>query len=281
VLCQPSADERVTEALADYLTGHADTAACNALAWDLMELGGVNAHDRPTGRLVEHLAERGCVVHRRPAFNCWRIELPATWDQYLAMLSKGHRKQLRQFERDLLDSGHAVLHTVQCHSELAHAADLLVALHQRRRRTLGQRGCFASPRFAAFHREVMPRLLTDGRLQLHWLELDGKPAAVEYQLAGEGTVYAYQAGVEPELLDQEPGRLITLATLRRAIRQGDRAFDFLRGDEPYKAHFRAAPRPSLELRIVPNRASARLRHNLWLAGSSVKQWMKMGTRSFE
>ena len=112
--------------------------------------------------------------------------------------------------------------------------------------------------------------MRQGHLQFHWLELDGRPVALEYHLTGGGVLYAYQAGVDPEAMEFQPGKLLNLATIRRAIEQGYRAFDFLRGDEPYKAHFRAAPRPSLELRIVPNRPSARLRHNLWLAGSRVK-----------
>ena len=120
----------------------------------------------------------------------------------------------------------------------------------------------------------MPRLLREGQLRLHWLELDGKAAAAEYHLAGAGIVYAYQSGVDPDLLDQEPGRLITMATVRRAIEQGDRAFDFLRGDEPYKSHFRARPRESFDVRVVPNRVTARLRDNLYRARGNVKQWIK-------
>jgi hypothetical protein len=54
---------------------------------------------------------------------------------------------------------------------------------------------------------------------------------------------------------------------------GGWAVDFLRGDEPYKAHFRALPRPSLALRVVPNRSMSRLRNNLWLAGRSMKHWL--------
>ena len=38
----------------------------------------------------------------------------------------------------------------------------------------------------------------------------------------------------------EPGRLITLASLQLAIAEHRRAFDFLRGDEAYKAHWRRA-----------------------------------------
>ena len=112
-----------------------------------------------------------------------------------------------------------------------------------------------------------------GQLQLHLLELDGRTVAAEYQLASQGVTYVYQAGIDPQRLADEPGHLITAATVKRAIEQGGRAIDFLRGDEPYKAHFRALARPLLALRVVPNRTLSRLRNNLWLAGRSVKRWL--------
>jgi CelD/BcsL family acetyltransferase involved in cellulose biosynthesis len=281
VLCQPGLEDSVAEALAEHLTQGSvngggpcgERSGCGALGWDLLAVDGVDALDRPTTELVRHLADRGCLVHRLPGVNCWRIDLPATWDEYLAALSKGHRKQIRRLERNVLERGRAVLHTVERQEQLPRAIEILVDLHQRRRHWLGQPGCFASPRFAAFHREVMPRLLSSGQLRLHWLDLDGRPAAAEYQLAGNGVLYAYQGGVDPQVLEEEPGRLIMQATLRRAIEEGCRALDFLRGDEPYKAHFRAAPRPSLALRIVPDRTLARWRHRFWAVGRGVKHWL--------
>ena len=105
------------------------------------------------------------------------------------------------------------------------------------------------------------------------LDLDGQTIAVEYQLLSQGVTYIYQCGVDPRYLSQEPGHLLTAATIKRAIEQGGRAVDFLRGDEPYKEHFRAVARPLLALRVVPNRALPRLRNGLWLAGRGVKRWM--------
>jgi hypothetical protein len=64
-----------------------------------------------------------------------------------------------------------------------------------------------------------------------------------------------------------------LVSLRLAIDGGYRTLDMLRGDEPYKAHFRARPNPCLEIRAVPARFPARLRHGLWLAGSRAKRWL--------
>ena len=62
--------------------------------------------------------------------------------------------------------------------------------------------------------------------------------------------------------------------LRQAIERGYRAYDFLRGDEAYKVRFGARPRPTFGWRIVPPRVAAQVRHNLWLAGNNVKQWIK-------
>jgi CelD/BcsL family acetyltransferase involved in cellulose biosynthesis len=111
---------------------------------------------------------------------------------------------------------------------------------------------------------------------LHWIELDGRPIAAEYQLADSRSVYAYQSGIDPAALRDEPGRLITIATLQKAIADGKKYFDFLRGDEAYKAHWRAQCHPTKDIRILPATSSARLRHSLWVASDSVKNWIKSG-----
>ncbi len=278
VLCHRSKEEAVAAALAEWLT----RAACSPGRdrWDSLVLEGVDSEDRAIQRLTEELAKRGHTVHSRPGLSCWRIELPASWDEYLARLSKDHRKQLRRAERIYLTTGRARLHTVTNREELELAWHILLDLHQRRHRELGEPGCFNSEPFASFHANAMPELLDSGWLDLHWVELDGRPTAAEYYLVGGNVVYAYQAGIEPELLDHGPGRLANMMTIRRAIERGYRAFDFLRGDEPYKAHWRAQARASIETRVIPTRVSAQIRHGVWLAGAGMKQWLKGGIGLF-
>ncbi len=208
----------------------------------------------------------------------WRLALPESWEEFLGMVSKGHRKKLRRAERELFETGRAVLRTVETCEQLEPAMDTLIDLHQKRRQLLGEPGCFASPQFTSFHREITRQLLLAGQLQMLLLELDGRTVAVEYQIVSQGTTYIYQAGIDPQRLDEEPGHLVTAATLKRAIEQGGRAVDFLRGDEPYKSHFRAVPRPQMALRVVPDRTLSRLRNNLWQAGRSVKRWVLETTK---
>jgi len=274
VLCRQGCEENVTLALADWLCGAAQYSSDERPRWDLLELGGIDEGDPTVTRLVEHLVSRGSLVHRRSRSSCWRVKLPGDWKEYLATLSKSHRKQIRRLERNYFRTARAQLHVVERPDELRQGLDVLVRLHQRRRESLGDRGCFSSARFAAFHEETARRLLELGSLRLVWLSVDGRTVAAEYQVLGESVVYAYQSGIEPTALEHEPGRLITVATLRHAIAEGRRAFDFLRGDESYKAHWRAQPRPTQDIRVLAEARGARLRHNLWLAGGNVKNWIK-------
>jgi len=281
VLCQPGREEVVGAALADFLTGGAAVNPGDAPRFDLIELSGVDAEDRAVDEFARCMADRGTTVHVRGGPNCWRIALPETFDGYLAMLSKGHRKQLRRLQRNLLAGERAVVHEVRSFEELDRAIEILIDLHQRRWRAAGEPGCFSSARFDAFHRSAIPEMLRAGSLRLSWLEVDEKPAAAEYDLAGGDVIYAYQSGFHPDLRAHEPGRMLAVAAVRRAIEQGFRGYDLLRGDEPYKAHWRAGRRRSVELRIVPDRAAALLRHNLWLAGSKLKGWIKRGWQLVE
>ncbi len=276
LLCRDEDREQVVRAVAQWLGDVQPTFGQRVFGgganqWDLLLLDGVDADDRAVRQLVGQLEQQRCSVYEEPGPGAWRLTLPDDWDAYLAMLSKSHRKQVRRCQRRVLEAGRAVLHTVRRADDLSHAFDTLVELHQRRWEACGEKGCFASPRFMAFHREIAQKLLEQGMLRLHWLELDGRPAAAEYHFAAGDTVYAYQSGVEPDLRDEEPGRFAAVATLEQAIDDGYRHVDFLRGDEPYKAHWRAEPQPTAVIRVVARNATAQFRDGVWRAARSVKR----------
>jgi hypothetical protein len=267
LICRPENRQRVAAGVAHELAANRDE-------WDRIDLSAVDADDAAVAVLVNEFEGRDCLVSRHEADSCWVLELPASWDDYLASISKSHRKQLRQLERRVLESDRARWHQVRTAGELTAAWEMLVDLHQRRRKSLGEPGCFASRPFHDFHREVTERLLKRGQLRLSWLELDGSPAAAEYHLAGASTTYAYQGGVDPDRLAEEPGRLSTILCLRAAVADGHNRIDFLRGDEPYKAHWRAAPQPTFDYRIIPNRRLARLRGRVLNVTGAITDWVR-------
>ena len=268
---RPKDIDSIAAAIAESLTTRFDD-------WDRIDLSAVDANDAAVEQLLDCLEERDCLVSRQPADACWAVDLPATWDDYLADISKSHRKQLRQLERRVLESDRVRWHRAQSLAELKQAWPVLVDLHQRRRRSLGEPGCFASRIFHDFHHEVAGRLLKRGQLRVSWMELDGSPAAAEYHAADAKATYAYQGGVDPDRLTEEPGRLSTILCLRAAIEEGHNQFDFLRGDEPYKAHWRATARATYDYRVIPNRRLARLRGHLWNVADMIGDWARTGAQ---
>lgn len=273
ILCKAADEEAVAQSLTEWL---AAASSDENKRWDRLEIAGVDAADNAVNRLLEKLRASGNQLHHCLPPTSWRINLPATWDEYLMRLSKPHRNRLRKAHKNYFDNGRVEVQLAATPAELQTNFDTLIQLHQGRWQGRGESGCFASSQFESFHREVSARLFEIGAATVTRVFLDGTPLAADYQLNGDGISYAYQCGIDTTRLQCKPGHLANMAALRRAIAEGRRGYDFLRGDEPYKAHWRAEPRPMLWVRVVPDRPGPRLRHNAWLAARGLKHWIKRG-----
>lgn len=278
ILSRPDSERSVVAALMDWMLADARTGkgSSNPDHWDLLELSGVDAANRTMQMLCTEFARRDAIAHCRDGEQCWRLELPACWEEYLERVSKTHRKRVRRLVRDAFDRGRVERHVARQRSDLDQGLEILNDLHGRLWQSRGDSGAFSNQRVKAFHREVAHRHLAAGHLRLSWLEFEGRPISAEYQLTADGVIYAYQSGMEPEALDLEPGTLSMIASIRSAIDEGYQALDLMRGDELYKAHWRAEPRKSVVWRIVPGTTEGWIRHNAWVAGTALKKWVRAG-----
>lgn len=267
LLALPEHAQATAEAVALWL-------AARPRLWQRMELTGIAQGDVAIEHLVASLQSAGMTAHQTSLMNLWPLALPITWDAMLKRLSSSRRYKIRKMFRDLLDSGRGVLVQASTPEELKRGFAILCDLHQQRRQSKGDAGCFASEKFVAFHREVMLLLLAANQLRLIWIEVDGRPVAVNYSVAGANTMYLYQTGFDPRAGELHPGWVVQGSILRLAIEAGCSCYDFLRGDEDYKASWGATPVPLLEIRIVSRRPLARLRHQAWQATRSARQWLK-------
>jgi CelD/BcsL family acetyltransferase involved in cellulose biosynthesis len=272
ILADPRHVESVANELSRWL---ADEAAAE---WELIEIDAVRADDAAIKHTVDGMRAREHLVDERVGYQTWQVPLAKTWEEHVARLSKSRREQLRRLKRRSLDIGRAVPREAKSEEDVELGLRILADLHQRRRESLGDTGCFASPRFAQFHAEVARRFFDLGRLRLRWLEYNGQPGAVEYSLTGGDTVYYYQSGLDPAFFDEQPGWAALVASLGDAIEEGYHVFDFLRGDEPYKASLGGEPVPLAQVRIVGRSLLARTHHQMWLAGNRAKVLAKEGLR---
>jgi CelD/BcsL family acetyltransferase involved in cellulose biosynthesis len=219
--------------------------AIDELPWQIIILpnlveGAPNAH-----RLSTALQERGHSVRQHPLWSCPRLELPASWDDYLATLSPNRRQIVRRKERSLrrdhaialVDYDEAMLNTGWGH---------LLALHERRWNGAGG-GAFRDSRTVQLQRQFAGEMARQRRLWLTTLDIDGQPGAVWYGFASEDTVYFYQGGRDPRWQRESVGLVLMSLMIQRAIARGYRFFSFLRGDDDYKSSWVAAPRMTGEL----------------------------------
>ncbi|HZZ72566.1 MAG TPA: GNAT family N-acetyltransferase [Pirellulales bacterium] len=247
----------VFQAVGDWLAAEAGRS------WDAGIFAGIASSDSEWQQLADRLAQEPILVDQAAIANTWRLALPESWEAYVERFSKSHRNRLRRAQRELFDSGRAVVRRVQNPADFAQSFALQRHLHQLRRNSIGDAGCYADPRFESFLRAANEQLLEQRMLRLMWTELDGEPVAFDSGYAFQDTLYMYQTGFDPSKAEFSPGRLHFQASIMKAIEEGYRVFDFLRGDEPYKAHFRANSAPVLETRLIGPRLRARLGHGYW------------------
>jgi CelD/BcsL family acetyltransferase involved in cellulose biosynthesis len=244
-------------------------------AWDTLDWRGALASDSLLEPLTARLCAAGGASRQRPLESAWRVELPATWQEFTnGALSRKRREKLRALDRKYIATGRAMLQTLANASELDKYLDIWQDLHQHRRAELGQAGCFAHPTFKIYHRDVLHELLAIDRLQMHYLELDGTPAASMYCLRGDGGIYQYQSGMDVTRQQAQPGWLCQLLAMRQSLEQGARFWDFLRGDEAYKASWGAVPQTLVQQRLAAPKSTALWRHRLWTTQLDMKHWAK-------
>lgn len=192
-----------------------------------------------------HVLDQGASLH---------VPLPKTFDAYVHALDRDRRyvvtRALRELEKWAGPSGYRMVRARSA-VELAEGRRILHSLHgERWSDASGYAGVFASKRFAAFHDEVMPKLLEgrDGRLDLWWLIVKDRPVAALYNIVYRGKVYFYQSG---RALDVPKGLKIGVAAhalaMRAAIDEGLADYDFLAGESQYKRQLALASQPLKKL----------------------------------
>jgi CelD/BcsL family acetyltransferase involved in cellulose biosynthesis len=245
VVAAADAEEEVAEAFAEHLLRDA--------AWDELVLRDVRA-DEPTGaaRLQAALQRRGKVAaesfgHAR----CPYIPLPASWDAYLAGLSRNSRRIIRYKRRQLLAAAAAEFVSVERADELQAVFPRFASLHRERWQAEHRAGCLASPVFGEFLAKVSGRLAEAGRLRISYLTLNGEMAAAYYLLKHGDRLYYYNSGMAVDRFgEHSPGSVCLGFIIEEAIRQGLREFHFMKGGaDSYKFHWTSSVVPVLSLRV--------------------------------
>jgi CelD/BcsL family acetyltransferase involved in cellulose biosynthesis len=181
------------------------------------------------------------------------VRLPESMELYLRGLAKKHRSNLRRARRLLAESGPAEIEAADAES-LDSFLDALFSLHCRRWAELQQPGVLQGDAIRSFHGEVCARMLKRDLLRFYRMSRLGRPAAALYSFRRGDRVYCYLSGFDPEMGRCSPGIVLLAHAIEKAIGEGVREFDFLRGDEEYKMKWNPEPRQNYRVRLIPEKA---------------------------
>jgi CelD/BcsL family acetyltransferase involved in cellulose biosynthesis len=243
ILAARGRETEVREAFVAHLAAHSDR-------WDLCDFADQRKGTSLTvGEMPEGL--RPLLVPHRV---CPYVPLTPSWDEFVKGLSKNMRANVGRRRRQVAKQFTAE-YDLATEETVGTAMEELFRLHNVRWRRRGVSGAFAGARVQAFHHEVARRFLARGWLRLHRLRLDGETRAAFYCFQLGPRVYYYLSGFDVAFGKYSIGNVLMAQAIERAIGDGAREFDLLRGDETYKFAWKAEERETL--RLILGRAALR------------------------
>jgi CelD/BcsL family acetyltransferase involved in cellulose biosynthesis len=194
---------------------------------------------------VAALLPEGAIGRRRGSV-CSYVQLPATFDSYLAGRSAKFRKTLRHAERRAARHGLEVRTLAPGELAAQQVPEIFLGLHRSR---FGSEALFATPPAERFARAVLPQLFASRRLLLLGLFQGGALLALDLCLRGADSLGVWNGGFVPAAAAWSPGRLLAAAGIRAAMSLGCREYDLLRGDQPWKARWATHQRELTDLEL--------------------------------
>lgn len=200
--------------------------------WQTMDLRSVPAFSPAVEALPAALRAIGCEVTIEEEDVVPGVELPATWDEFLANLRKKDRHELRRKLRRLGGAGD--VRVVEADGN-ALEKDFEV-FHELMAESREEKRDFMLPEREEFFRSIIEWAHSADFLRLQFLELNGEKVAAVLSFDYDGRRLLYNSGFRLEHGQLAVGLMLKALCIKDAIERGLTYFDFLRGAEPYKYH---------------------------------------------
>ena len=168
------------------------------------------------------------------------LALPPSVPEYYVMIGKKERHELRRKRRRYEDQ--VGLATLRTEVGVGFGFDEFVRLH---RLAPGDKGGFMTGERHRF----FSRLAGQDGWRVDYLVRDGAATACLFGWTDGSDYYLYNSSFDPSLHAASPGLVLLIGMIEHAIDQGWGIFDFLKGDETYKARLGAAPRPLFRVEV--------------------------------
>lgn len=210
-------------------------------------------------------ASRMDLVHTT---ECPRVALAGDEEATKRLLGKD---SLKRHTSKLRKLGAVTVEHLRQAEQIAPLLDRFFHQHIARWSVTSYPSLFLKAKNREFYERLVRVLAPDGYLVFTVLKLDGTPVAFHLGFRSYGDFYWYKPSFEIRLAHVSPGEVMLRELFVMASSEGYAAFDFLRGNEPFKRRFASSNRTNLSFVIRRSAIEQRIRR----AG----RWMKRGIKT--
>jgi|SRR5579859_2391718 len=222
--------EKFVEMLKD---GHFNWGKCSFLS--------VPQHSSTLTKLLQLMKVQAWKIEQVQQNVCPVITLPKTWEEYLQMVGKKQRHELRRKLKNIEEEVNPELEVVEDAANLEQALDDFIRLHKL---SSEEKAAFWTPAKKAFFKDFAKIAAENNWLKLFFLRIENERIATAFCFDYNNQFFLYNSGYDPNRFGHlSVGVVLTSYTIQKAVELGRDRYDFLRGDEEYKFRFGAVAEP--------------------------------------
>jgi CelD/BcsL family acetyltransferase involved in cellulose biosynthesis len=177
----------------------------------------------------------------QPVSSCPYIMLPANWEDFFSTISKKRRQHLRQATKTLQKDHVVEFKKYDGGDDLREQLQVLFELHQKRWQDKNIISKFIKPEARDFYLDVSKAFYQNNWLDFSFLNVDGKPVSAAWGFNYNNEFCYMTCTFDPDYSNYGVGNLHIMKLIEYSIQNGQRKFDFLKGNEAFKnqwTHFK-------------------------------------------
>jgi CelD/BcsL family acetyltransferase involved in cellulose biosynthesis len=237
---EPAIHPHYCDAILDRLRTHLEAE----MDWDLCDWQDLSANTPLSGLKSDGRFE--LLVSADTA--CSEIPLSGTFDEFRNARPKDLKRNLRRYRNKAEALGALKFEVVnEAQPEPMHA---LLELHSAKWRRRGEPGMIQANGSAEFLCEVARKFAPRDMLRFFTLRFQDRVVALIFAFPYKNTMFGYLSAFDPEHEELGFGRTLLFEALQYCYENGYEAWNFLRGDEPYKFWWGAQMIPKCRVKLI-------------------------------
>jgi CelD/BcsL family acetyltransferase involved in cellulose biosynthesis len=181
---------------------------------------------------------------------CSEVRFSGTFEEFWSGRPKDMRRNLRRYTQRALLNGELQFNTTgKADPELL---DALMRLHAARWQRRGEAGMIEANGSADFLRTVSADFANRDMLRFFTIRYERQIAALVLTFLYANKIYSYMSAFDPRFEPLGFGRNLLYESMRLCYERGYHAWNFLRGNEPYKRSWGAEPIAKCRLKLTRN-----------------------------